>query len=322
MHLKGGAYYHVTLVGGKRDWEPIGKTYAEAIVKYGQRESASFRRGDLFADLADEFMLRVLPHKKPKTQKEWRRVIGKLKQSLSGVRADALEPPDVATMRDGLLHKPATANKLITILRVMYRYGIDWGYVTSNPAASTLPADDEPKPKRYLTNAEFARIRLAAPLNIRVAMDLAYVTGIRIGDILAMRWSDVTQDGVYVEQEKNEVRGVYRVTDGLKAILERAKRDGRKVGSLWVIARRDGKPYSYYGFRSIYDRAVKRSKVAHTTFHDIRGKAITDAKVMGREPQEFSLHKTRAQANEYVRLRDVPVVEPMPIVENCGIVEA
>lgn len=317
MHLKGGSYYHVTFAGGKRQWKAIGKTYAEAIVEYGKREAATFRRGEMFADLADEYCLRILPSHRAKTQKEWLRMIGKLKQALAGVRAKDLEPHHIATMRDGLLHRPGIANRTITILKVIYRYGMDWGYVTSNPAAATIrPKKGERD--RYVTDAEFHAIRSAAPPSVRAAMDISYLTGLRVGDVLALTWRDVTEDGLVVRQQKNEVRGRYPLNADLRAALDRAKKEGRKVGSIYVIARRDGKPYSYYGFRSIYDRACERAKVTATTFHDLRAKAITDAKNAGREPKDFSLHKEKAQADAYVRSRNVPTVEPltMPIVEQ------
>ena len=78
-----------------------------------------------------------------------------------------------------------------------------------------------------------------------------------------------------------------------------------------------GKPYTYYGFRSNFERTRKKAKVEDVRFHDIRAKAVTDATNQGRKAQSFSLHKTEAEAEAYVKLRDVPVVVPLalPVVD-------
>ncbi len=317
MHLKAGTYYHV--VGKKRQWVPIGKTYAEAIVEYAKREAATFKRGEMFADLADEFLLRILPSFKPKTQKEWRRCIGLLKKSMQGVRAADLEPSAVADMRDSLRATPGIANRMLTIVKTAYSYGVEWGYVRRNPCTEIRPIRVEDR-TRYLADAEFHAIRACAPPVVAAAMAISYMTGLRIGDVLALTVREVTDDGITVRQQKNAVAGRYPMTDEMRAAVTLAKQD-RKVGSMHVIARRDGKPFSYYGFRSMFARACERAKVEGVTFHDIRAKAITDAKRAGRDPQSFSLHKTRAQAEAYVRARDVPTVEPLalPIVESDTI---
>ncbi len=78
-----------------------------------------------------------------------------------------------------------------------------------------------------------------------------------------------------------------------------------------------GKPYTYYGFRANFERTRVKAGVEDVHFHDIRAKAITDASNQGRKAQSFSLHKTEAEAEAYVKLRQVPVVIPLllPIVE-------
>lgn len=321
MHVKGGTYYHVTFVEGKRAWNALGKSYGEAIAKYGEREAAEFRRGEMFAHLADEFMLRIMPTFRPKTQKEWRRCIGILKATFVDMRVADIRPHHLATMRDRMRDRPGIANRMLTIMRTIFGYGKEWGYVHSNPGDDIGGIKTEAR-TRYLSDAEFNAIRAAAPPGAAAAMGISYITGLRIGDVLKLTVRDVGDDGLVVRQEKNKVTGKYPMTPDMKAALDLAKK-GRKVGSLYLISRRDGKPYTYFGFRSIYDRACKRAKVSDTTFHDIRAKAITDAENGGREAQSFSLHKTKAQADAYVRVRKVPTVAPltMPIVENGRIVE-
>jgi integrase len=322
MHLKGGSYYHVTFVDGRRDWKAIGKTYGEAVVHYAEREAADFRRGEMFEHLADEFTLRILPGYAAKTQKEWRRCIGKLKGAFKPMRVGDIKPHHLATMRDKMRSRPGIANRMLTIMRTIYKYGVEWNYVTVNPGFGIDGIETEER-TRYLTDEEFALIRSKAPPPAAAAMAISYVTGLRIGDVLKLTAGAITDQGIVLRQQKNKVAAVYPVTPDVRSALELAK-TWRKVGSIYLISRRDGKPLTYSGFRSIYDRAVKKAGVEDTTFHDIRAKAITDAKNReGRDPQSFSRHKTKAQADAYVRVHEVPVVEPLklPIVEKARIVE-
>jgi hypothetical protein len=73
------------------------------------------------------------------------------------------------------------------------------------------------------------------------------------------RRGDQIIDGeLRVTQQKNEVSGRYVVAGALKAALIGARALARG-GSPYVFVSRHGKPYSYYGFTSIFCRAAQRS---------------------------------------------------------------
>ena len=62
MRLRHGAFYYVDSRGGAKPWVHIGKTYAEAILRYGQLEAAQTDRRD-FAALAAKFVKESLPER-------------------------------------------------------------------------------------------------------------------------------------------------------------------------------------------------------------------------------------------------------------------
>ena len=55
---------------------------------------------------------------------------------------------------------------------------------------------------------------------LAVAIELAYATGLRIGDLCRLRWADV---GESVQTAKTGARQRLIVTDGLRALLDRAR---------------------------------------------------------------------------------------------------
>jgi integrase len=190
---------------------------------------------------------------------------------------------------------------------------LDWRI--DNPA-SDIPWNGYVKRERILTSEEFSRIYHQGNQPVQLAMDLGYMLGLRIGDILSMVWDQVDDGGVFVHQSKNEVKGYYEMSSDLNAALGRARKlHGRNVlptPELHVVHNRKMQQYTYYGFRAMFRRAVMKAKVENVRFHDIRRTAITAADTEGRAPQSFSLHKSARQAANYV-VR-VPNVVPLKMM--------
>lgn len=69
-----------------------------------------------------------------------------------------------------------------------------------------------------------------APPLIQVAMELAYCTGMRRGDLLALSWSQVSTDGIRVCTEKTGDTMLIEWSPRLSAAIEVAKGLRRKQG--------------------------------------------------------------------------------------------
>lgn len=142
-------------------------------------------------------------------------------------------------------------------------------------------------------------------------MDLAYMTALRIGDLLTLKMGDIEDQWIVVRQQKNEVRGRYLLTPEMRETISAARSLRRSVGTVYILAKKNGQPYSYYGFVSIFRRACERAQVNDVHFHDIRAKAVTDWKNAGGDPQALSLHGSRSQAEAYVKAHGIPEVMPL-----------
>jgi integrase len=55
---------------------------------------------------------------------------------------------------------------------------------------------------RYISDDEYTRLIEAASPTLRVTINMAYLTGQRIGDVLKIKQSDISPDGITVIQEK------------------------------------------------------------------------------------------------------------------------
>ena len=79
-------------------------------------------------------------------------------------------------------------------LSAILRSAVDWGYVPENPAKGVRPPKLRPvRPKWVLTTSQ-ARALLQALTELpRTVVGVAIATGLRRGELLALRWKDIDQ---------------------------------------------------------------------------------------------------------------------------------
>jgi integrase len=76
---------------------------------------------------------------------------------------------------------------------------------------------------RYITDAEYEAIYKEADDVVRTAMEIAYLCAARLADVLGMQWRQVTPEGIFIQQGKNNVSQIKQWTDRLKQAFELAK---------------------------------------------------------------------------------------------------
>jgi integrase len=136
------------------------------------------------------------------------------------------------------------------------------------------------------------------PPVIRIACELAYLCAMRQQDVLALRWSQVTDEGIDVTQEKTGKRQIKLWTPRLRAAIAEARRL-REIGSLFVISTRTGQRYTRNGFATLWQREMAKwveSGGERFTYHDLKHKAVSD---YSGDKQRFSGHKSRAMVLRY-----------------------
>lgn len=173
---------------------------------------------------------------------------------------------------------------------------------------------------RYIGDSELRRIKIAANYGddglrtrsgpmLCALVDMAYLTGQRIGDLLTLERTAVKETGILFEPAKTKESTGATVliewTPKLRNVVERLKalRKERRGFAPQVFTTQDGKAYTYWGAASAWKRAVKRAGVMGVHFHDLRAKALTDvdeARGMG-AARTMGSHTTEQQTSDYVR---------------------
>lgn len=340
VYPKGRYYWRVRADGKRRIWIKL-SPIADGLPALYTALSAL-----LASDVADDRMPAVIaawqrdvmPRHAPKTQKDELAMCKVIAESFAEFRAGQVQAPDVADFLQPLRGKPRTHNGYRGMLRELLRYSIERGMRTDNPVQHirTLPT---PARTRYITDSELRRIKVGAIYGddgkrtrsgrmVAALIDLAYLTGQRISDILDLQWRrdpddpdapHVTDAGLRFRPAKTATSTGAAVVVGwtprLRDVVERIRviqaerllrrRADQRVISGYLITGQDGKPLGYWGASSAWRRATKRAGAKNAHLHDVRAKALTDkeAREGMSAARTMGAHSTEAQTADYVRRR-------------------
>ncbi|MDA8092309.1 MAG: tyrosine-type recombinase/integrase [Betaproteobacteria bacterium] len=259
--------------------------------------------------MLNRFLEAAAARTKPRTMEQYRIAAAKIEKAFVEFSPSQVKPTHIAQFMDHFRSTPNMANRMRSVLKMAFDKAVLLGDCDSNPVTS-VPRHAEAKRTRYITDAEYAAVKACASPVFAAIMDVAYYTGQRIGDILAIRLSDISDDGICFEQEKTGARLLVRMTPELKTAVETAKTArGSNVRAMTLFFTRKGTPYAYRTVKDMLERASVRAKVDNFNLHDIRAKSITDAEKQGKDPQALAGHTSRAMTERYLRDRKTPIVE-------------
>lgn len=225
------------------------------------------------------------------------------------LRFAEFKPADVTTpvcsqyLRE-YLSQPRTFNMRRSIIRQVLAYAAEEGLREGFNPIDNIKTRAMKQRTRIVTDAEVAAIKTAAATATRgalpLAIDLALTTGQRIGDVLKMRWQDVTAEGVLVRQQKTGAALLIEWTPELRKAVE-ACALGDRIGHL--LKQSTGAPYRYAGIRSAWVRACIKAGVEDLNIHDLRGRAGVDRQqASGIEAaQDLLGHRSVTMTEAYVR---------------------
>lgn len=309
MHLKSGTYYYVT-TALPRKWISLGKDINEARKKWADLEAGA-DTSDRLATLIDRWMeSEAFSELSANTQKMYRSVARQLKVAFDDMTVAEVKPKHIAQWLDEHGSK-VMANTGKSVLTTVLQLAVRRGLIEHNPARD-IENIAVKRRRRYITDAEYLAIRSHASAPLAAAMDLSYVTGARIGDILAIKLRDISDEGLTIRQEKTDQLQLFRRNAALDQAIENARKIKRTVRGLhYLLCTESGRKYQYAQMNTWWIEARTAAGIPDVKFHDIRGKSATDAKRLGQDYQALLGHTTKAMSDSYIKLDDALVAEPL-----------
>jgi len=222
------------------------------------------------ADLLERYKRYQKTRLRPTTFERLNGILETLKASLSE-RAKDINRKTVAEYISTRSEKvaPGTIQKEISVLKHALKLAVEWELLNSNPAQGTkLPKLPEGR-TRYLSPSELKAALEAAPGWMRAPLALAAFTGMRRGELLGLRWTDVDLDNrrVYLHETKN---GSLRVLalNGLALGVLASLPQGEPGDA--VLAGVDGQKLSVYT-----RRLFEGLGIVDASFHSLRHTAAS-----------------------------------------------
>ena len=304
VYLRHGAYYLVQ----KGKWIRLGKTLKEALSEYAKRKEPED------SELMPALMARWLNQIKiaPSTMRTYRLGVKKLSKILAEFRPRDVTARDIMTILHHHKETPAMANQLRAVLVGSLEYAFVEQLVDRNVARDTKSLK-QVKRDRYLTDQEYRVIYEQASPTLKAIMDIAYITGQRVGDVLKITYADLTETGISVIQQKTKKRMTVEWSDELRAAVESAKKLHQCVKAFSLFHTHKGTAFTYWNFRQHWVRAIEGTGIENIHFHDIRAKAGTDAKSQGLDSQTLLGHESERTHKIYLRSKEIPVATPVSI---------
>jgi integrase len=184
---------------------------------------------------------------------------------------------------------PTSINYQVTVLSAILKAAVAAGRIPRNPAQGIKKLPTGHNREDHMQALDPAQVRAfldAASDELRPFFTTAAMTGLRLGELLALRWDDVDLDGqvITVRRSRRRIRGAdgYEFQDG----QPKSKKSRRVEVSRDVIAvlrmlpsrfqggrvfERNGKPYDANNLvKRDFTRALRRAGLRRIRFHDLR----------------------------------------------------
>jgi integrase len=318
-------------------YEALGRiTRKEAIEILAQKMAAAGnhvpqRSRVTFGTIACDWQAHVLPTYKSSTQKNHRHIMAKHLLPRFGdiplcdVTRQEIQVYIAHLMQAG--YAPKTIDHLHDVLSAVLRTAVKWGHLHDNPARGVdLPTLRTVRPKWVLTTDQAAALLKGLPLLPRTMAGLAILSGLRRGELFALRWQDLDETSRTLTVREAVYEGTFgtpKTAAGLRQIplaesalalvaTWKAARATHVAPDALVFATRSGKPIAPNNvLRRWIFPACEALKLRHATWLTFRRTYSTwshDQGVPGKVVAQLMGHaKVDTTLNVYTQVLDASV---------------
>lgn len=302
---KHGAYYLVR--GGK--WERIGTELATALAEYGRRIETPKGSCD---KLINEAFAAMKPRLSDNTISQYETVSKMLKKILAEFAPEQVLPKHAAAIKLDGAKTPNMTNRLLSFARQVFDYALEQQLVNINPFVG-IKRHKEATRERLISQSEFDAIYAKASPRLQCMMDLWYLTGQRVMDVVKIHRTDIRDEGVYFKQDKTDAKLLVKWSSELRAVVERAKTLNGNVRSMTLFSTRRGKNRGgapgYSTVRDQWQTACEAAGVQDADLRDLRAMSGTAAEAQGKNPTALLGHTSPSMTKRYLRAKQTPEVE-------------
>ncbi len=181
-------------------------------------------------------------------------------------------------VKDGL--DPKTVNNYRACLLTMFNRAVDWNYLDKNPVVGVKPLKTAPSAFDFYDEAQMGTyleaMRRHEPAWYPFFL-AAFLTGMRLGELLALQWGDIDFKSGTILVRRNYVCKEFKPPKSGKSReipmhleLAAVLKSHRHLKGDLVFSRADGTPFDQDHVRPVHERVTKLSGLRRIRFHEIR----------------------------------------------------
>lgn len=190
---------------------------------------------------------------------------------------------DVDDWRNKWAHQPRSADKALVMLSTLLNWARrEKGLLSVNVAEKMTLLHSADKSDEVWEDRHWEGIK-DMPAHVMRALKLASMTGLRLGDLVALQWEQVFEKNITLITSKRKGRAVIPIFAELRAFLDNFKPEDAK-GPVLLNSRKKG--WTASGIETVFQR--KKPEGFDRTIHDLRGTYVTWLAVKGLTDEQIA----------------------------------
>ena len=276
-------------------------------------------------DLFERYLNEHAKQKKSeKSAKEDERYIRKyIIPQLGSIKVKSLNLTHIEKLHRSLESTPTQANRVLAVVSVALTHAERWHLreVRSNPC-NVIQRYKEVSRNRYFSAREIKNIGIAIKELEKssnsyavLALRLAFLLGLRIGEVRRIQWSDLNFDTQQLSlKTKTGPRTMSVPATALEIISA-----SFNISPFIIAGLKKNKPLDYKVIHRVWKKICEKADLKNARIHDIRHTTATIAAETGAGAhliRDLIGHKTLAMANRYVGQMNEPVKDLRRVVSE------
>ncbi len=199
--------------------------------------------------------------------------------------------------------KPSTVNRDLQVLKRMFNLAIAWGNARENPVKLVKFFKEPTGRVKYLTCEQYEKVLEACRPHLRPLIVAAVHTGLRLGNLLRLRWCDVDFENGYANilKTKNDVPRHLALNNNVIEALLPIKLKNKE----WVFTNEEGEHLPSRTAQWQFGQALEACGIQEFRFHDLRHTCASWLAMAGENQEvikEILGHKDIRMTDRYTHL--------------------
>jgi integrase len=261
-------------------------------------ESAHIKPGTFRALAVSYFASPAFRTKRPSTQRTYRGIIDRLCLEHGDKRPALLQRQHVVRLMAAHVEKPGLAHAVRRSLRALMQHAVEIGMRADDPTRDVRSIPARGDGYHSWTEAEIAQFEQRHPIGSRsrLAFALLLYTGQRRSDVVRMGRQHITDDALFVHQQKTSRKVWIPIHDALASIIAEIPAD-----NLTFLVTEYGKPFTAAGFGNWFRDQCRIAGLNGCSAHGLRKAAARRLAECGCTAHEIASITGHASLREVAR---------------------